>query len=450
MHPIQTTLNRPSARLAALTLGVGLAAGFTPTAAAQDAGLRTHLSDSIISTGDIVDVEVYGYFPATGFALASVDFDLHASGPAWLSASSGVIAGPSVLGGFFEQAHDPASGVLADPANPMLIWRGEFRPSAPGPAFLAMSASANQFLYYPSDLTSSPASVDDPKPGRAWLMVDPIMIEGVGAVAPGKGTGIDVLPGGTLVAEPREDEVLIGLLLPAVQAAREAARRTRTTNEPRTSSSQIQVVREPEPATGGPAPIDTIAMNYTRVDSGLYEVDIDATLGLTGVLKCLIGDDGRLICASVGSPIFFGRVPSCLRFTIEADDVTGGDEIVLSTCDDEPLFVEIPGQFRGMTSEPVTFRLTPRHSPGTTSFEAIIGQSVEMGGLPSGPEGLVAIEFQTPCRADFDGDGELTLFDFLAFQNAFDTGLRSADFNEDGRINLFDFLAFQNAFDAGC
>ena len=424
-------------------------------AAAQDAGLRTHLSDSIISTGDIVDVEVYGYFPATGFALASVDFDLHASGPAWLSASSGIIAGPSVLGGFFEQAHDPASGVLADPANPMLIWRGEFRPSAPGPAFLAMSASANQFLYYPSDLTSSPASVDDPKPGRAWLMVDPIMIAGVGAVAPGEGTGIDVLPDGTLVAEPREQEVLIALLLPAVQKAREAARRTRMTTEPRTSSSQIQVVREQDPASGDVVPIDTIAMNYTRVDSGLYEVEVETTLGLAYSLKCLIAESGDLICADVvDNPIFFGRVPSCLRFTIETDDVTGGDEIVLSTCDDEPLFVEIPGVYRGMTRGPVTFRLGPAPTsdptPRPTTFVGITGQSVQMAGLPSGPEGLVAIEFETPCRADFDGDGALTLFDFLAFQNAFDTGLRSADFNEDGQLNIFDFLAFQNAFDAGC
>ena len=56
----------------------------------------------------------------------------------------------------------------------------------------------------------------------------------------------------------------------------------------------------------------------------------------------------------------------------------------------------------------------------------------------------------TACAADFDGDGELTLFDFLAFQNAFDAGDASADFDGDGSLTLFDFLAFQNAFDAGC
>ncbi|MFI4916598.1 MAG: FG-GAP-like repeat-containing protein [Phycisphaerales bacterium JB060] len=54
------------------------------------------------------------------------------------------------------------------------------------------------------------------------------------------------------------------------------------------------------------------------------------------------------------------------------------------------------------------------------------------------------------CRVDLDGDGELTIFDFLAFQNAFDAGDPVADFDGDGELTIFDFLAFQNEFDAGC
>ncbi|MEQ9097016.1 MAG: GC-type dockerin domain-anchored protein [Phycisphaerales bacterium] len=54
------------------------------------------------------------------------------------------------------------------------------------------------------------------------------------------------------------------------------------------------------------------------------------------------------------------------------------------------------------------------------------------------------------CGADLDGDGALTLFDFLAFQNLFDAGSPRADFDGDGALTIFDFLAFQNAFDAGC
>ncbi len=55
-----------------------------------------------------------------------------------------------------------------------------------------------------------------------------------------------------------------------------------------------------------------------------------------------------------------------------------------------------------------------------------------------------------PCIADFDGNGTLDLFDFLAFQNAFDAGELEADLDGDGVLTLFDFLAFQNEFDAGC
>ncbi|MEO1009144.1 MAG: GC-type dockerin domain-anchored protein [Planctomycetota bacterium] len=51
--------------------------------------------------------------------------------------------------------------------------------------------------------------------------------------------------------------------------------------------------------------------------------------------------------------------------------------------------------------------------------------------------------------ADLNGDGELTIFDFLDFQNAFDAGDPLADFDGDCALTLFDFLAFQNAFDAG-
>jgi len=54
------------------------------------------------------------------------------------------------------------------------------------------------------------------------------------------------------------------------------------------------------------------------------------------------------------------------------------------------------------------------------------------------------------CVADCDGDGALTLFDFLCFQNLFDAGDLAADLDGDGILTLFDFLTFQNLFDAGC
>lgn len=60
---------------------------------------------------------------------------------------------------------------------------------------------------------------------------------------------------------------------------------------------------------------------------------------------------------------------------------------------------------------------------------------------------------QTPCYADFDANGVLDLFDFLAFQSAFLSGDPAADC--DGKtlgvtLDLFDFLCFLGRFNAGC
>lgn len=54
------------------------------------------------------------------------------------------------------------------------------------------------------------------------------------------------------------------------------------------------------------------------------------------------------------------------------------------------------------------------------------------------------------CAADRDGDGELTVFDFLAFQNQFSAADLRADLDQDGQLTIFDFLVFQNRFMDGC
>ncbi|MFI4881269.1 MAG: GC-type dockerin domain-anchored protein [Phycisphaerales bacterium JB064] len=54
------------------------------------------------------------------------------------------------------------------------------------------------------------------------------------------------------------------------------------------------------------------------------------------------------------------------------------------------------------------------------------------------------------CSVDCDGDGTLTVFDFLCFLSLFDMGDPAADCDGDGTLTLFDFLCFQSAFDRGC
>ncbi|MEO1008629.1 MAG: GC-type dockerin domain-anchored protein [Planctomycetota bacterium] len=88
---------------------------------------------------------------------------------------------------------------------------------------------------------------------------------------------------------------------------------------------------------------------------------------------------------------------------------------------------------------------------GFFSFEDIvISPAILIGSLEvvSGTATIRVVD--VPCRADFDGDGELTIFDFLAFQNAFAMGDPAADFDGDGSLTIFDFLAFQNEFAIGC
>ncbi|UYV12602.1 MAG: hypothetical protein NCW75_15080 [Phycisphaera sp.] len=119
-----------------------------------------------------------------------------------------------------------------------------------------------------------------------------------------------------------------------------------------------------------------------------------------------------------------------------------GDDVVVSDCFIHP----------GVT--PSDIQHTRMEISGV-EFERI--RFIARGGtMPGELDGILAvfdnvvIEAGVACRADIDGDGELTIFDFLGYQNLFDAGDLRADFDGDGELTIFDFLAFQNEFDAGC
>lgn len=80
-------------------------------------------------------------------------------------------------------------------------------------------------------------------------------------------------------------------------------------------------------------------------------------------------------------------------------------------------------------------------------------------GMATGPDSFTPSDIQpvitnlyvgSPCYADFDRSGELDVFDFLAYQNAFQRRDYRADCDGCGDFNIFDFICFLNAFDAGC
>ncbi|CAK9074920.1 UDP-N-acetylbacillosamine N-acetyltransferase, partial [Durusdinium trenchii] len=118
-----------------------------------------------------------------------------------------------------------------------------------------------------------------------------------------------------------------------------------------------------------------------------------------------------------------------------------GDDVVVSDCFIHP----------GATPDDIQHT---RMEIAGTEFDRI--RFICRGGtVPGELDGIlavfdnVAIEAGEACRADIDGDGELTIFDFLGYQNLFDAGDLQADFDGDGELTIFDFLAFQNEFDAG-
>jgi hypothetical protein len=61
-----------------------------------------------------------------------------------------------------------------------------------------------------------------------------------------------------------------------------------------------------------------------------------------------------------------------------------------------------------------------------------------------------AVDEDAACYGDFNSDGVLDLFDFLAFVNAFSLGDPGADCGNSCAFGLFDFLCFTNAFNKGC
>ena len=81
---------------------------------------------------------------------------------------------------------------------------------------------------------------------------------------------------------------------------------------------------------------------------------------------------------------------------------------------------------------------------------AVLGAHNEVPGGAAYAFDLDCILGTNPCPVDMDGDGQLTIFDYLAFQTAFGTGDLRADFDGDGELTIFDFLAFQTAFAEGC
>ncbi|MEQ8316431.1 MAG: GC-type dockerin domain-anchored protein [Phycisphaerales bacterium] len=176
------------------------------------------------------------------------------------------------------------------------------------------------------------------------------------------------------------------------------------------------------------------------------------------------GPTGRVIAGDLGDNRLLETDFTGMYAVHEGDEGSQKNPIQDALVDMQWLPPLPPGRYhielvaQGTTPEPVMlppspFPAGPSWQPalvgiGGFDYQPLLGHAGDAASAPImlfGDTGVPA-----PCRADLDGDGELTIFDFLVFQNLFASGDPAADFDGDGELTIFDFLAFQNEFVAGC
>ncbi|MEQ8845097.1 MAG: PQQ-dependent sugar dehydrogenase [Phycisphaerales bacterium] len=161
--------------------------------------------------------------------------------------------------------------------------------------------------------------------------------------------------------------------------------------------------------------------------------------GLTDPIFEYDRGSGRSIA---GGRVYRGSaIPELVGQYVFGDTFTSGDNLFYADASAGPA----AGETGGIQSLRIA-------DGGVPAPSGVVGFGVDGAGelLVLTTDGTILGLLPAPCRADLDGDGELTLFDFLAFQNLFDAGDPAADFDGDGDLTIFDFLAFQNEFAGGC
>lgn len=89
-------------------------------------------------------------------------------------------------------------------------------------------------------------------------------------------------------------------------------------------------------------------------------------------------------------------------------------------------------------------------APGLITDAAAISDAGVIAAIAGGSGAPTALLLLPVCEADLDGDGSLTLSDFIAFRNLYTAGDMAADFDGSGTLTLADFVSFRNAYTAGC
>lgn len=186
------------------------------------------------------------------------------------------------------------------------------------------------------------------------------------------------------------------------------------------------------------------------------------------------GGDYTLDSAEVAINHFWG--PDLVHFSLHADDggvpgealdSTSASGVVTPGTLGPPMVADFGGD--AILEDGRTYWLALRTAETDAhlswAFNAVDDFGLRAWRLNKGPwnpaEGIPGTDSQrdvfringTPlrdCYPDFTGDGNLDLFDFLAYMNSFNGGEVQSDCTGDGALDIFDFLCFVNSFNQGC
>ena len=193
---------------------------------------------------------------------------------------------------------------------------------------------------------------------------------------------------------------------------------------------------------GTPGALDTFVNNGNTAHMSFWNMDAEPGLrGTFGVASAVDFFAQRPVFSHVAHPSWGGisdvpvdPAPSPW-FDIGDDMTPAAGGTVVGTFD----FAGGPGAIIVANDDRTLFNGFAYDTSDTTAVTDLV--AAQLGWIPKPG---------ASCRADIDGDGALTLFDFLEFQNLFAMGDLRADFDDDGALTLFDFLEFQNQFALGC
>jgi hypothetical protein len=175
----------------------------------------------------------------------------------------------------------------------------------------------------------------------------------------------------------------------------------------------------------------------------------NAAMHLTGgwSFGCLIGNfSAPRLFGSTGDPALWEFTPAIQKFGgMFGSNTPGGNTCVVEFFDESGALIGT----QNILGMDCTWRWQGWESTGP-AIKKIKFTGAQFGGGFIMMENLELSYGDAGCYPDCDGDGALTIDDFICFQTFFALGDPYADCDGDGALTIDDFICFQTFFAIGC